>query len=88
LLLLAPGVPFVTDAIYRELFSAREGRPSIHRAPWPQPDARFEDEPAQAGGELLIGIATAVRRYKSEHNLSLGTEIACLQLSPEDKSLV
>jgi valyl-tRNA synthetase len=88
LLLLAPGIPFVTDAIYRELFAAREGAVSIHRARWPETDARFEDDAAEAAGEILIGIATTVRRYKSEHSLSLGSEIACLQLSPQDSGWV
>ncbi|HSV85390.1 MAG TPA: valine--tRNA ligase [Levilinea sp.] len=88
LLLLAPFMPYVTDAIYRELYARKEGRLSIHRAGWPQPDERLEDGAALKIGELLIGIATAVRRYKSEHNLSLGSEIACLQIAAQDPALV
>ncbi|MSP13221.1 MAG: hypothetical protein EXR62_09725 [Chloroflexi bacterium] len=38
-------------------------------------------------GEALVNIATAVRRYKSEANISLGTELACLQLAPPTPSL-
>jgi valyl-tRNA synthetase len=87
LLLLAPFMPYVTDAIYRELYAGKEGRLSIHRAGWPQPDERLEDGDTLKIGEMLIGIATAVRRYKSEHNLSLGSEIACLQIAPQDPAL-
>jgi valyl-tRNA synthetase len=87
LLLLAPILPYVTDAIYGELFAAKEQKTTIHGAAWPQVDARLSDEAAHASGETLIGIATTVRRYKSEHNLSLGTEIASLQLSSADKAL-
>jgi valyl-tRNA synthetase len=87
LLLLAPFLPFVTDAIFGELFAAKEGGHSLHRASWPQPDARLSDATASAAGEVLIGIATTVRRYKSEHNRSLGSEIACLQLAPHDEGL-
>jgi valyl-tRNA synthetase len=42
---------------------------------------------AESTGSLLIEIATAVRRYKSEHNLSLGTELAALHLQTADPQL-
>jgi valyl-tRNA synthetase len=32
-------------------------------------------------GDKLIQIASAVRRFKSEHNLTLGSELARLQLA-------
>jgi valyl-tRNA synthetase len=79
--LLAPLLPFVTETIYQEMFAAREGEGSIHRAPWPIPDSSLEDEEAEAIGEILLDIAAAVRRYKSERNLSLGTELKRLQLT-------
>jgi valyl-tRNA synthetase len=88
LLLLAPFMPFITDAVYRDLFAKKEGLSSVHQARWPQPDERLEDGRAIEVGEMLIGIATAVRRYKSEHNLSLGSEVANLQLSPQDSGLM
>lgn len=87
LLLLAPFLPYVTDAIYGELFGHKAASASIHRARWPQPEENLEDSSAQANGELLVRIAVAVRRYKSEHSLSLGSEIACLQLAPRDAAL-
>ena len=42
---------------------------------------------ADAAGEALIEIATAVRRYKSESNISLGTELKRLQLATADASI-
>ena len=42
---------------------------------------------ADAAGETLIEIATAVRRYKSESNISLGTELKRLQLATNDISV-
>ena len=78
--LLAPLLPYVTEAIYRGLFVAAGGAPSVHRAAWPAVEARFDDAAALADGEALIDIATAVRRYKSEHNLSLGAPLAALHL--------
>jgi valyl-tRNA synthetase len=80
--LFAPILPYVTEEIYQGLFAV--GGESIHRSPWPEPDRRFQDEAAEAFGETLVAVATAVRRYKSEHSLPLGAEFALLQLATED----
>lgn len=81
--LLAPFLPYVTEAIYLELFAKAEGQNSIHRAQWPVAGAI--DEEALAVGERLVSIATAVRRYKSEHNLALSTPLNRLQLAAESE---
>ena len=54
---------------------------SIHKTGWPEPKPAFEDIRAETIGEALVEIATAVRRYKSEHSLPLGTELNRLQLA-------
>lgn len=81
--LLSPFLPYVTDALYRSLFANAEGVRSIHRSRWPKPQARFEDSNSEKFGETLVAIATAIRRYKSERNLSLGTELIRVQLAPD-----
>jgi valyl-tRNA synthetase len=101
--LFAPILPYVTEEIYQGLFTdttlveqavaAVETRKhqSIHRSAWPQIEPTFDDAQADALGETLIGIATAVRRYKSEHNLALGSEIKRVQLaagSPEERQML
>lgn len=85
--LFAPFFPHITEEIYQGLFVVAEGVESIHRAAWPQPEARFEDAAALAFGETLVEIATAARRYKSERGLSLGTELAELRIATSDESL-
>jgi valyl-tRNA synthetase len=82
--LFAPLMPFVTEEIYQKIFAESDGSISIHVSRWPAPDPRLEDGTAVALGETLVAIATAVRRFKSEHSLALGTEIARLQLAPQD----
>lgn len=81
--LFAPFFPHITEELYQALFAAADGAESIHRAAWPQPDARFEDEAALALGETLVEIATSARRYKSERGLSLGAELAALAITAE-----
>ena len=85
--MMAPFLPYVTDALYRSLFAAFEGPASIHCSPWPIPLDRFDDAPSKQLGEILVEIATAVRRYKSEHNLSLGSELNRIQLAPNSPAL-
>lgn len=90
--LFAPILPYVTEEIYQGLFVARTENPnpenatdspslvSIHNSHWPQPDPRLVDEPAESAGRYLIDIASQVRRYKSAHNLPLGSSLTSLQL--------
>ena len=92
--LFAPLLPYVTEAIWSALFAAEDGGISIHNARWPEPAASSavpEPEEAQSAagypsaelafGETLISLATAARRYKSEHALSLGSELGCLWIT-------
>ena len=85
--LLAPLLPYVTDAIYRDLFAGSGGPATIHHAEWPRADERFDDPAALAAGVALLDIATAARRFKSERNLSPGAAAAELQLSVADEEL-
>ncbi len=80
--LFAPFLPYVTEEIYGGLFaSPAEANTSIHTSAWPAPKPEYEDAPALEFGRLLVEIASAVRRYKSEHNLPLGNELGRLQLA-------
>jgi valyl-tRNA synthetase len=85
--LFAPILPYVTEEIFLGLFAATEGDRSIHTSRWPDADEALIDERAESAGDVLVDIATAVRRYKSEHSLPLGTEIARLQLATSDPAL-
>jgi valyl-tRNA synthetase len=85
--LFAPFLPHVTDEIYAGLFATREGIATIHRASWPNPDEALIDEEAEETGDLIVEIATAVRRHKSEANLSLGVELPSLALTTDSESL-
>lgn len=82
--LFAPFMPYVTEEIYRGLF-ARAGEPiSLHLTSWPEADPAWKSSQAEATGELLLTVATAVRRYKSEAGISLGSELTRLLISTQD----
>jgi len=86
--LFAPVLPHVTECIYQGIFieppDSRDRLASIHTSKWPIADEKLVSIEAENFGELIIEIATAVRRYKSERNLSLGTELKRLQLATGD----
>ena len=86
--LFAPFLPYVTEQIYRELFAAGEGTGSIHEAGWPLPDEVLFDAAAETAGDVLVDVATAVRRYKTENHLFLGAELERLQVAARDPVLL
>jgi valyl-tRNA synthetase len=78
--LFAPILPFVTEQIYLGLFGDGSGVDSIHRTTWPTTQTQYIDAGAETIGHALVDIASAVRRFKSEHALSLGAELSTLHL--------
>jgi valyl-tRNA synthetase len=76
--LFAPILPYVTEEIYGGLFQPHGE--SVHRSSWPMFNPALLDEEAEAAAQVLLAVATAVRRYKSDRNMSLGMELARIQL--------
>jgi valyl-tRNA synthetase len=85
--LFAPFLPYVTEQIYLGLFANDEGQPSLHLTSWPKIHPFWANEEAEAAGEILLEVATAVRRYKSEASISLGAELKRLLISTRDAKL-
>jgi valyl-tRNA synthetase len=90
--LFAPFLPYITETIYQGLFAEQDLSKStefnsIHLTAWPEANPKFEDEIAELVGVTLVEIAIAVRRYKSENSISLGTELQRLLLTTEDIQL-
>jgi valyl-tRNA synthetase len=83
--LFAPIMPYVTETIYQDLWQPPH---SLHRSSWPVPGAALLDETAERAGTLLIEIAGAVRRYKSEAGLSLASELTGLLVASGDAALL
>lgn len=85
--LFAPFLPYVTEHIYLHLFAEHEEQRSLHLTCWPQVRSDWVSVQAESAGEILLTVVTAVRRYKSETNISLGTEFTRLVLAPRDSEL-
>ncbi len=85
--MLAPILPHVTEEVYHLYFANVEKKPSIHLSLWPQLVESHIDEKAEATGDLLVDIVSAVRRHKSSRNLSLRTELESVAVlcSSEDR---
>jgi valyl-tRNA synthetase len=86
--LFAPFLPYVTEEIYTKMFVETNGRESIDFSEWPQADDEIISDSAEEFGSILVEIATAVRRYKSEEAMSLGAELSKLVLSGLDQELL
>jgi valyl-tRNA synthetase len=69
--LIAPVTPHISEELYGELFK----KGSVHLEDYPQKNAKLLDEEAEKAGEALIEIIDAVRKYKSDNNLSLGADL-------------
>jgi valyl-tRNA synthetase len=86
--LFAPFFPYITEKLYQALFTRDAWKDSLHNTSWPIADESLIDKVAEEASEAIIEIATAVRRYKSESNISLGTELQRLQLATSEPSLI
>ena len=62
--LLHPIMPFVTEELYRVL----TGDDAI-TAPWPQPDPTLQDRDAESEMEFVMGVVSALRRFRADHKI-------------------
>jgi valyl-tRNA synthetase len=77
--LLAPCLPFVTEAIYQELYRAGAASASVHTAAWPVP-LRRATAPRLAFGAALLAVLSQARKAKAERSLSVGAPVLALTI--------
>ena len=82
--LFAPYFPHITEEIYQDYFREKEGAKSIHITEF-EDLSEYIDEELIEKAEVIKEIITEVRKYKSENNLSLKTEITELVIEAEPK---
>ncbi len=96
--LISPITPHITEEIYQLYFKDKENESknnnrnnsknnnisSIHISSWPRSDNNLIDEQAELAGDLGVDIISAVRKYKSEQQLSMKDELNELVLVSEE----
>ena len=84
--LFAPYFPHITEEIYQDYFAEKEGVKSIHITEFEDLSA-YADETLLEKAEAVKEIIAQVRKYKSENNLSLKTEIETLTIKTSKQEI-
>ncbi len=87
--LFAPIMPHITEELYQLYYKQVDGAKSIHVSRWPEARDELIDDEAEALGDEVVRIVNAVRKWKSEHQLSMKAPLAKLKVTTEqDLTLV
>lgn len=81
--MFAPFLPHITEEIFQLYFKDQEKVKSIHISNWPKYDEKQVDEIAEKVGDVLIDIVTAVRKAKSDQQLSMKNPVKLLSITAE-----
>lgn len=73
--LLAPIMPHITEELYQNYFVDSQSAHSIHVSSWPSALDQFDDEDAYEASEILIDFLSQARKYKSDRQMSMRSEI-------------
>jgi len=84
--LYAPYVPYVTEAIYGTVY-AKEGVPSIHLTQYADVQQLYVYPKSKKTIDAVVQIVSAVRKLKSEQQLSLKVPLASLTVVLADASI-
>ncbi|MDX1746338.1 MAG: class I tRNA ligase family protein, partial [Halobacteriales archaeon] len=68
--LFAPYLAHITEELWRDMYGSETE--SVHRAAWPEPLGLDADIDA---GETALSVVSALRRYKSDNQLSMNAEL-------------
>jgi valyl-tRNA synthetase len=71
--LIAPYLPFITEEIYQDYFK-KDWEISIHTTHYPESHTE-RDTDHEKNMEIILSIVDQVRKYKSEHQISMGAEL-------------
>lgn len=87
---LAPILPFVTEEVYQNFFSKFEEERSIHLTSWPQSNKELFNEEIVSLGQGFVSIVGAIRKYKSEKQVSqkVGINKLSIECSSEMKVFI
>jgi valyl-tRNA synthetase len=72
---LSPFMPFVCEEVFGHYFSKFETEKSIHQTSWPICEKIFQNNEFELLGDGFISLVGAVRKFKSEKQVSQKVEI-------------
>lgn len=81
----APFMPYITEEVYQNFFSKFENEKSIHLTSWPTSEASLVDEGLETRGDGFVSIVGAIRKYKSEKQVSQKVGISTLTIECSDE---
>ena len=84
--LMAPIMPHITEEVYQLFFKGNKNDLSVHISSWPKFDKKLINEQAEIAGDIGVDIISAIRRYKSEKQLSLKEELSELILCSDEEN--
>ncbi|AUV80255.1 valine--tRNA ligase [Salinigranum rubrum] len=70
--LFAPFLAHITEELWRDMHDVAGEERSVHRADWPEPLGLEADVEA---GETALAVVSALRRYKSDNQLSMNAAL-------------
>ncbi|MCE8423321.1 MAG: valine--tRNA ligase [Candidatus Methanoperedens sp.] len=76
--LLAPFIPYFSEEVFSHI-----KKESVHLQEWPKVDDSLIDADAEATGESMKEITSAIRRYKSEHGMALNAALRDIEIYSE-----
>ncbi len=79
--LFAPIMPHITEELYQLFYRSVEGKRSIHTSSWPEWREELFDKEAEMVGDEVVKIVAAVRKFKSEKQLSMKAPLSKLKLT-------
>lgn len=85
--LYAPFIPFITEEIYQDHFKQFEDEKSIHISSLPEKKDSFVFEDTEGEIDGIVEVITAIRKYKSENDISLGKEIESISVKSQKENL-
>lgn len=69
--MFAPIMPHITEEIYQQYYAEKEDCKSVHLSSWPEYEEGLIDEEAEAVGDVAVRVVEAVRKFKSQNQISL-----------------
>jgi len=86
--LYAPFMPFVTEEVYQDYFRKTEKAKSIHLTLLPLIDKKLVFPSVANDFEQVIDAIAQIRKYKSEHRLSMKAEVESISIKAKNKAKI